>query len=124
LPQRAGRTKASAPEVLVSGLWADLLRGCREEKRTSAAKAVKLGSIYGTAEAVPFVQIFSSPETKYVRGFLAVVNAIYGTAEQAAGKCRFCEESGPQRLKPNALHNSYVRPKGRTLHRSEFFRSL
>jgi len=45
-------------------------------------------------------------------------------ALQAAEKCRFCEESSPQRLKPNSLHNSYVRPKGRTLHRSEFFRSL
>ena len=50
LPQRAGLTKASAHEVRVSGLRADLLRGCREEKRTSVAKAVKLGSIYGTVE--------------------------------------------------------------------------
>jgi len=49
---------------------------------------------------------------------------IYGTAEQAAEKCRFGEESSPQRLKPNSLHSSYVRPKGRTLQRSEFFRSL
>jgi hypothetical protein len=31
---------------------------------------------------------------------------------------------GPQRLKPNSLQSSYVRPKGRTLQRSEFFRNL
>jgi hypothetical protein len=30
------------------------------------------------------------------------------------------EKSGPQRLKPNSLHSSYVRPKGRTLQRSGF----
>jgi hypothetical protein len=48
-----------------------------------------------------------------------------GTASQAAGKCRFGEESSPQRLlKPNSLHGSYVRPLGRTLQRSKFFRNL
>jgi hypothetical protein len=36
---------------------------------------------------------------------------------------RFYEESSPQRLKPNSLHGSYIRPKGRTLQRSEFFRN-
>ena len=44
--------------------------------------------------------------------------------DQAAEKCSFGEESSPQRLKPSSLHRSYVRPKGRTLQRSEFFRSL
>jgi hypothetical protein len=33
-------------------------------------------------------------------------------------------ESSPQRLKPISLHSSYVRPKGRTLQRIEFFRNL
>src|SRR5580700_3981726 len=47
-----------------------------------------------------------------------------GTAEQAAERCWFGEESSPQRLKPNSLHSSYVRPKGRNLQRSKFFRSL
>jgi hypothetical protein len=46
------------------------------------------------------------------------------TSIEAAKKWRFGEESNPQRLKPNSLHSSYVRPKGRTLQRSEFFRSL
>jgi len=31
------------------------------QRRTSAAEAVKGANVYGTAEAVPFVQSFSSP---------------------------------------------------------------
>ena len=34
------------------------------EKRTSAAKAVERANVYGTAEAVPFVWSFSSPEER------------------------------------------------------------
>src|SRR5271168_661394 len=39
-------------------------------------------------------------------------------------KVPFEEKGFPQRLKPNSLQSGYVRPKGRTLQRSEFFRSL
>jgi hypothetical protein len=43
--------------------------------------------------------------------------------KQAAENAVFGEESSPQRLKPNSLHSSYVRPEGRTLQKNEFFRS-
>jgi hypothetical protein len=37
------------------------------------------------------------------------------------GKMLVLRRKRPQRLKPNSLHMSNVRPKGHTLQRSEFF---
>jgi hypothetical protein len=46
-------------------------------------------------------------------------------AKQAVGKGGFEKSSSPQRLKPDSLHSSYVRPEGRTLQtacKAEFIR--
>jgi hypothetical protein len=45
-------------------------------------------------------------------------------AKQAAEKGLLGGEIIPQRLKPNSFQSIYVRPKGRTLQKNEFFRSL
>ena len=45
-------------------------------------------------------------------------------AKQAAEKGGFEKSSSPQRLKPDSLHSSYVRPEGRTLQTKRVFRSL
>jgi hypothetical protein len=50
----ASHADTKAPEVRSSSrLW---LRPIGLEKRTSAAEAIQLQAIYGTAEAVPFVK--------------------------------------------------------------------
>jgi hypothetical protein len=43
---------------------------------------------------------------------------------QAAEKVLVQDETLPQRLKPNSFQSICVRPKGRTLQKDEFFRSL
>ena len=42
-------------------------------------------------------------------------------AKQAAEKGGFEKRSSPQRLKPDSLHSSYVRPEGRTLQTKRVF---
>jgi hypothetical protein len=42
-------------------------------------------------------------------------------AKQAAEKGGFEKSSSPQRLKPDSLHSSYVRPEGRTLQTKRVF---
>jgi hypothetical protein len=50
--------------------------------------------------------------------------SLHWQAHDSFGRDAGLRESSPQRLKPNSLQSSYVRPKGRTLQRSEFFRNL
>ena len=58
-------------------------------KRTSAAEAVKGADVYGTAEAVPFVQRFSSPG-EFRSGARASAEGRYATGYLSQ---RLCEEN-------------------------------
>jgi hypothetical protein len=50
--------------------------------------------------------------------------AIGAGIESLQKKSRLRVDSGPQRLKPDLFSINYVRPKGRTLQKPEFFRNL
>src|SRR5882757_8630491 len=52
---------------------------------------------------------------------LDLLLSLFGPTKEAAEKGDFEKSSSPQRLKPDSLHSSYVRPEGRTLQTERVF---
>jgi hypothetical protein len=53
-----------------------------------------------------------------------LISIVYGPTKELAEKVGEKENEPPQRVKPDSLQSTHVRPEGRTLQKHEFFRKL